>query len=147
MVEALDERTHSWLTQMVRQLCSVPVMEPQSYRQHLVGVLLVLAQQGKKVVLGRGANFVLREALNVRLEASEGFRVHETMKREGIGHADALRQVHQVDLDRARFSRSVFQQDVDDRKTYDMVLRTDELGYDAAAAAIVGAARVMFGAQ
>jgi cytidylate kinase len=144
MVEALDEHTQSWIEQMVRNILTLQVMEPLGYRRHLSEVLLALAQQGHKIIVGRGANFVLKEALNIRLRASLEFRAQNTMQRENISHAAAIRQIHQVDRDRAEFTRSVFERDVDNPDNYDMTLQTDTLGFPAAVEAIIGAARVMF---
>lgn len=145
MVESLDEKTLSWLNQMVRNMLNVRSLEAQEYRRHLVQVLLALAQQGRKVILGRGGNFVLTDALNVRLEASLDFRVRATMERENLSYGEAQDRVVRVDKQRQEFSRGVFERDAEDRSAYDMVLQTDGLGYDAAVSAIVAAARTMFG--
>lgn len=144
MVESLDEHTQSWIEQMVSNILTLQVMEPLGYRRHLSEVLLALAQQGHKIIVGRGANFVLKDALNVRLRASLEYRAQATMKREGISHAAAIKQIHQVDRDRAEFTRSVFDRDVDDPSNYDMTLQMDTLGFSAAVEAIVGAAKGMF---
>jgi cytidylate kinase len=144
MVEALDEHTRSWIEEMVYAIFAKPMMEIFAYRRHAAQVLLALAQQGHKVIIGRGANFVLSEALNVRLRASEAYRVQDTMRRENIGHEQAVRQVHHVDAERAEFVRAVFQRRIDDPDAYDMILSTDALGVEASVAAIVAAARVMF---
>ncbi len=144
MVETLDEHTQSWIEQMSRNLFNLRVMEPLAYRRHLTQVLLAVAQQGYKIIVGRGANFVLKDALNVRLRASEEFRIQLVMKRENVSHEEAARQIHLVDRDRSVFTRTVFAHDIDDPAAYDMTLMTDTLGFDASAAAIAAAARSMF---
>jgi hypothetical protein len=144
MVEALEEHTQSWMVEMARSLFGVRVLESQAYRHHLAEVLLAVAQQGYKIIIGRGANFVLTHALNVRLRASLEFRVKAAIQRENIPYEDALRQVHQVDRDRTEFMRSIFKRKIDDPSAYDMTLSTDTMGMDAAAAAIVAAAHEMF---
>jgi cytidylate kinase len=144
MVAALDEHTHSWIEEMVYAIFAQPMMETFAYRRHLAQVLLALAQQGHMVIIGRGANFVLREALNVRLRASEAYRVQDTMHREHIGHDQAVRRVHHVDAERAEFVRAVFQRRIDDPDAYDLIVRTDALGVEASVASVVAAARVMF---
>lgn len=144
MVEALDERTQSWMDQLARHMLGAHAMEPQGYRRHLVQVLLALGQQGRKIIVGRGANFVLRDALNVRLRAAVEFRTQAVMRLENIGHDEALKQIHRVDHDRAEFTRTLFERDIDDPAGYDLIVQTDNLGLDAAVAAIVGAARQMY---
>ncbi|MBI4552688.1 MAG: cytidylate kinase-like family protein [Candidatus Latescibacteria bacterium] len=144
MVEALDEQTQSWMGEMIHTLFKGYVLETMGYRRYLAQVLLALAQQGNKILLGRGANFVLRDALNVRLRASEECRAQVIMQRDSITHAEALKKIHQVDHDRAAFTRTVFNREVDNPSEYDMTLQTDTLGLDAAAAAIVAACQAKF---
>ncbi|MCC6728970.1 MAG: cytidylate kinase-like family protein [Chthonomonadales bacterium] len=144
MVEALEANALSWMDQMTRNLFNVPVLEAVTYRHHLALVLLALAQQGCKVIVGRGANFALPHALNVRLEAAREYRVRRTMAHESIGHDEALRQVERVEKDRHEFIANVFGRDAQDRSAYDMVIQVDRLGEEATAAAIVAAVRARF---
>lgn len=139
MVEALDEHTHTWMDEMIRILFKDKVLESLGYRRHLAQVLLALAQQGNKIILGRGANFVLPDALNVRLCASVEFRTKVIMERDHMSHHEALKKVQQADRDRAAFTHSVFNREIDDPSGYDMILQTDTLGFDVAAAVIVAA--------
>jgi len=145
MVETLDEHVVSWMTQMIRNLFGVRAMDSHAYRHHLAQVLLALAHQGRKIIVGRGANFVLPAALNIRLEAALEFRVQTTMARLGLNHEAALDLVLRSDRERADFSRGVFDRDVEDRAAYDVVLQTDSLGHDTAAAMIACGARAIFG--
>lgn len=147
MVSTLDEHTQSWADDIVLGIFGRAGLEIAGYRKHLSLVLLALAQQGRKIIVGRGANFLLPNALNVRLEATLGYRIEATMQREAIDHDEAARRVHAVDHDRADYTRRVFGRDVTDRRAYDMVIQVDQLGMDAAAAAICAAARAMFGAD
>lgn len=141
IVRELDEKTKSWVTQMVQNMVGGPHMDAQSYKQHLAPVLLAVAQQGKKIIVGRGANFVLQHALNVRLEASQGFRVSETMRRLNLGPDEALDLTKRLEKERQDFCKAVFGRDINETNAYHMVLQTDKLGYDTTAAIIVTAAR------
>lgn len=144
MVEALDEHTQTWMEQFVKSLFAVRTLEPIGYRRHLAQVLIALSQQGKKIVVGRGANFVLTNALNVRIIATFEYRVKSTMRRENLTHDEAAHRVQHIDHERAEFTRSVFGRSIDDPSAYDMVLMADTLGLEASAQAIVAAARTMF---
>lgn len=145
MVETMDERTQTWIEQVVRNIFGVKTIEAFQYRHHLAQVLLALAQQGNKIFIGRGANFVLTDAFNIRLWASESYRVQAMMSRNKLSHDEAVKNVHQVDKERADFTRSVFDRDINDPQGYDMVLRTDEMGEGACVAAVLAAARERFG--
>jgi cytidylate kinase len=147
MIEALDENVHSWLEQVVRDVFGVTTMETFAYRRHLAQVLLSIAHQGNAVIVGRGANFLLKHGLNVRLRASRDFRVRETMTGENMNREQAEKRVREIDKRRAEFTRSVFERDIDDIEAYDMILRTDILGFDVAAAAIVAATKAKISQQ
>jgi CMP/dCMP kinase len=145
MFEALDERAQSWIDQVVRNLTNQPVIDPTAYRRQIAEVMLALAQQGRKIIVGRGGNLILPDALNVRLCASLDFRVDATMHREGLAREGALRKLQRADRDRAEFMVTVFGRGVDDPRAYDMIVQTDLLGFEETVAAILGAARARYG--
>ena len=147
MIEALDENVHSWLEQVVRDVFGVTTMETFAYRRHLAQVLLSIAHQGNAVIVGRGANSLLKHGLNVRLRASRDFRVRETMTGENLNREQAEKRVREIDKRRAEFTKSVFERDIDDIDAYDMILRTDVLGFDVAASAIVAATKAKLAQQ
>ncbi len=144
VVEALDEDRRHWLTAMFEAMLGTG-MDETRYKHRLVEVVLALAQQGKKIIIGRGANYILRDALNVRLVASLEFRMAETMRRLGCSRDEALHELQRTDARRAEAIKQLFQARVDDPCSYDMVLRTDALGYETAADIVVAAARCIFG--
>lgn len=139
MVEALDERTQSWVQEMVRVVLKEQVLEPMGYRRHLAIVLLTIAQQGPQIIVGRGANYMLKDALNVRLEASMKFRSEVIMNRDGISREKAIALAQRVDRERASFTRSMFNRDVNDASDYDIVLQTDTFGFEGSASIIESA--------
>ncbi|MCX6361891.1 MAG: cytidylate kinase-like family protein [Armatimonadetes bacterium] len=145
MAQAMDERSRSWVQEMFRDLLGTHHIDSSAYKRILIETLLSVAQQGHKIIVGRGANYVMPQALNVRLEADEEWRVQATMRIDNLNHGDAVKQVHLVDADRAKFVHDVYGKDVAQHKAYDMVLRVDALGgYDTAAAATAAAARAMY---
>jgi cytidylate kinase len=114
-------------------------MTPEHYYRHLVEVLLALGQQGNKIIIGRGANFVLRRAIRVRLCATEAFRIHSIMKRENVSDNEARNRITRVEAERSRFINSFFHRDVKDPSEYDLIVNVDRIGFEPAAAAIVAA--------
>lgn len=145
IVEALDERRQDWVREMAANLLAHKTLDAAGYKRHLAQVLLALAQQGKKIIVGRGSNFVLPAALNVRLEAALEFRIHATMVARKISRQEAMDLVLQSDRERADFCRGVFDRDIEDHSAYDMILQTDCLGYETCAEVILTAARCLFG--
>lgn len=144
MIEAMDEKTRSWMNEMISSLLGVRFVETQAYHKHLAQVLLALAQQGKKIIMGRGANYVLPEALNVRLIGEEKFRIQCVARDEEIPYEDALKKVKRIDHDRADFTHNVFNRNIDDLSAYDIVLNTGNHGHEPVISAIVAATKEMF---
>ena len=52
------------------------------YIRHLTKAVAVIAKLGNAIILGRGANFLLPEALNVRIDASDEHRIQNMMSYE-----------------------------------------------------------------
>jgi cytidylate kinase len=144
MVESMDERCHSWMDDMMKSILNVHYMESEAYHRYLAQVLLALAQQGNKIILGRGANFVLRNALNIRIEAALDFRVKTIMRDEHLSHEDALHLINKIDHERAEFTRRMFSHEAADPSVYDLTMQSDQLGMDATVACIVAACCTMF---
>ncbi len=69
------------------------------------------------------------------------------MAGENMNREQAEKRVREIDKRRAEFTRSVFERDIDDIEAYDMILRTDILGFDVAAAAIVAATKAKISQQ
>ena len=147
MVEVLDERRKHWLQQMGEHILGGKTLDAGGYKHYLVQVLLALAQQGRNIIIGRGANFVLKSALNVRLEASMEFRIRQTMVIMNVDRQRAEEMVYTEDRERAQFTRDLFDRDIEDRTAYDMILRTDCLGFETTAQVILTAARGLFGSE
>jgi cytidylate kinase len=118
-------------------------MSPESYYRHLVEVLLALSQQGDKIIIGRGANFVLKDALRVRLCASEHYRIQAIMARESLTEADASARIAHVEAERSRFVNSFYHRDVNDPSAYDLIVNVDRIGLEPAAASITAAMDAM----
>ncbi len=137
MVERFDEQTHSVIEQIVRYTTNGWTLAPDRYRQHLIEVLVSIAHAGKAVIVGRGANYVLKDAFKVRLIASQDYRVHMIEQREHQTHPDAVAKLRKTDHERADFIRATFGRDLENPNGYDMVLRMDNLDVETASAAIV----------
>src|SRR5581483_12254674 len=144
MIEALDEHVSSAIEDFIRDLFALRKMEPLGYQHHLARVLLHVAQQGRKILVGRAANFLLPNALHVRVQASLETRIRVVMHEQNISRPEAVRLIHHTDQERAAFVQNLAHHQIDEEGAYDLVVWMDRLGVEAAAAAVVGAARIMF---
>lgn len=147
MVEAIDEHARTWVEDVIRFAMGLGILEQATFRKHLALVLAALAQQGHIITIGRGANFVLPSALNIRLMADLEARAQTVMRLEQCSHAEALKKIHQVDKERADYTRKTFDRDIDDPCAYSMMLCTSDLGLPAVVEGIAAVARERFGRE
>jgi hypothetical protein len=130
VVAALDERVASQIEQWVRGMLDRRFFLQDDYHLALVRVVRTLAAHGGVILLGRGANFVLadRVDLRVRLVASEEWRVQNLAVRHQLSADDARATVRELENQRAAFVRRLFHTEVDDPRHYDLVLNVARLG-------------------
>jgi len=108
----------------------------------LEAVLLDRAAKGDLRVLGRGGQFVFRgcpAALRVRVFAPREYRALSVARAEGIGREPALALVEASDRERAAYIRDRYHEDWEDPAHYDLMVRTDSLGVEAATQVILRA--------
>jgi cytidylate kinase len=144
LVEHLDERCTNWLEEIAGSLSTRSSPTEWTYTKHLVEVLLSLGKIGHCVIVGRGANHVLRPDTTVRIRvvAPRNMRVARTEQQQGMTNADAERWVDKTDADRTRFVNTHFNKDPDDPLNHDLILNSGRYSIDDCAALIVQAAHL-----
>lgn len=141
LVEEFDEHMMPTSEQVLRYVTNYWRITPEKYHSCLVDVLKDLGKAGKKIVVGHGASFVLRDSLKVRICASDPFRVKQAMEYEPIDAAHAGRRINEMDAERERFVRRMYNKDICGSESYAMILHVDQLGVATTAAAIAAAMR------
>jgi cytidylate kinase len=139
LISTLDERALTKMEEFLRYVTNLWSITPDHYHRHLVQVLMALSQQGDKIIIGRGANYVIKNALRVRLFASELNRIKAIMERESVSEAKAKEHMARIEAERAQFVHSLYHSNVYDPAGYDLIIQADHLKPDPAAAAIAAA--------
>jgi cytidylate kinase len=101
--------------------------------------ILHLAGLGHAVLVGRGANVVTRkleEGFHVRLVAPMEVRLRHVQEYFRLGAAEAANLIRTEDAGREHYLKAYFGQRIDDPLLYDLVLNTERVSYDEAAALI-----------
>lgn len=139
LLESIDERHISWLTEIVQALGAVPYVKEAQYVRRLIEALLSLAERGNCVVVGRGSPFVMPPdtTLRVRLYAPLADRVANVREDLGLTEAAAAAHIEQVDRARIQFVRSHFLRDPVDARHYDLVINLAEHSIEECADLIV----------
>lgn len=103
-------------------------------------VITEAAAMGRVVLVGRGAQAVLAlrgNALHAYVIASKPWRRKLAVERLGVDPANVDRVVDETDKERDHYVKSHYGRDRQDLTAYDLVLNTERLGFEGAAALIV----------
>lgn len=107
-------------------------------------VITEAAMHGRAVLVGRGAQAVLARrpnALHVYLVGSRAWRMEMAVEHLGVERDEVEKVLDETDRERDRYVRAHYGRSRQDVAHYDLVLNTERLGFEGAAAVIVGEAR------
>jgi cytidylate kinase len=143
LINTLERERLSGVEDFISSVIREKYLYPGTYQRHLMKVVNAIADHGKAVIVGRGANFILppEQRLSVRVIAPIEDRIRNVCRLLGVEEDKARRRVMKREAARRAFVRQTFHVDISDPAHYDMVLNTHKMSIDSAAAAIVGAAR------
>jgi CMP/dCMP kinase len=107
-------------------------------------VIAEAAAHGRIVLVGRGAQAVLArrpDALHVYVVASKSWRRQHAVERLGVDPARAEQVVEETDRQRDQYVKTYYGRQRHDFVNYDLVVNTERLGLDGAAAVVVAEAK------
>lgn len=140
LVAALDEQSRTAIEEFVTGLIDARATQDE-YATQLHRVVLALVERGGAVVVGRGAQFIVRpeQSLRVRVVAPFSQRVASVMEQEQLTLARAEARVREVEEMRRSFTRKTFGVDVTDPSHYDVVINLGTLGIEQAVEVLAAA--------
>lgn len=127
LIESLDEEGMSivkeWLTGFSEGFW------PDQYLKQLVKVVGTMGKQGRAVIIGRGAHFILplRRCFRVRVVAPAKMRIAQLAEEHELSKPEAERLMVKTDSERRAFIRQHFHTDIADPHNYDLVLSMERL--------------------
>ena len=141
VIESLDEKAISALDSLVSSMFSAHSLSGTEYFRHLTQVILTIGKHGNAIIVGRGAHMILPKEVTFRLRviAPMALRIQNLMKSRNFTKKEAEEYIKQRDGDRIAFLKKHFQADPADPFQYDMVINTEKMGLEAAAAAVKAA--------
>ena len=119
------------------------------YAHEVAKLIWTLARQGRAILVGRGANWLLdpRYGLRIRVVAPLPFRVERIARLRKIEPALAEQHLRREDEELAAFIRQLYRREIDDTAGYDLILNLEHLEAEAAADAVITALRRKLGAS
>jgi hypothetical protein len=142
LVNQLDQKSQSLIQDMISRF-----LRPESgsfgvqeYHESLLRTLACIAAHGAAILVGRGANFALRDnerGLCVRITASSEVRVQRLSRNWKVDPEEARHRMQADDEERRGFIRQYFKKDFDDSRFYDLLFNTDRLSSEQIVASIL----------
>jgi hypothetical protein len=144
ILSRLDQRAVGTLEDYLAHLVVPDHLGQSVFLHEMMRVIWALGRNGRAVMVGRGANWLLdpRYGLRVRAVAPMDYRISEVAAREGLDLQRAERRVHQDDAAMAAFIRQVFRAEIDDPGGYDLIVNIGGLGLEAAVETVLQALRL-----
>lgn len=145
IVSSLDEHRRSAIESFVSSLIDARATQ-DDYVTQLHRVVAALVEKGSAVVVGRGAQFIVRpeQSLRVRVVAPFAQRVANVMDHEQLSRGRAEARVREVEESRRSFTRKTFGVDVADPAHYDVVINLGTVAMDHAVEILAAAYRAKF---
>lgn len=145
IIDALDAGSHSALASWLAGLVDYEhrVIDRSGFRFLLSKVIRGISYHGDAVLLGRGANFILRgtDAFCVRLTAPAALRAKALLVAEGPERcatlSEARRRIRDHAADRKHFISKLFRADIDDPEAYDAIFSLRRLDPEYGAGLVV----------
>jgi cytidylate kinase len=142
LVKELDQKSQNFIQDEIERLLKMPEFASfgsDEYHEGLLGTLMCLATHGAAILMGRGANFALREnahGLHVRFFSSPEVRIRRLSKSWRITEVDARHRMEADDKEIRKFIRHYYYHDFDDLRFYDIVFNTDRCAFPSVASCI-----------
>ncbi len=139
LLETLDERSMNIVDDIVSNFVSQSHLWPDEYSKLLFQILTTIANHGNAVILGRGANCVLKDQkiLKVRIVAPMAIRCENIQGSLNLNPDDAKKHINTTDANRTAFIKRYFNCDAMDPSNYDLVLNTGTLTVEKAVQVIL----------
>lgn len=139
LLETLDERNMNVVDDIVSNFVSKSHLWPDEYSKLLFQILTTIAKHGNAVILGRGANCVLKDQkiFKVRIVAPMTTRCQNIQGSLNLNPDDAKKHIITTDANRTAFIKRYFNCDATHPSNYDLVLNTGTLTVDKAVQVIL----------
>lgn len=132
VVERFDEHVFSEIEMIAHGFLGDHETAGFSYPKRLVRVIGAVSKLGNAIILGRGANFILPDALHVRIDASDELRIKNMMSYEDMTHEAAEAKIRQSDKDREAFLVKLFGKGRAHHTAYDLTIWMDKFSNEGA---------------
>ena len=143
IIDTLEKERLSGIEDFISSLYKNQYLYPGIYMQHLLKVVHTIADHGRAVIVGRGANFILppEERFSVRIVAPLEIRIQNVAHAYKVSAEKARKRVIGRESRRSAFIRKSYNADISDPENYDLTINTGRMGIETAVEAVIAAVR------
>jgi len=147
VIETLEKKRLTGVEDFISSLVNKQYLYPGLYLEHLMKVVCTIAEHGRAVIVGRGANFILspEKKFSVRMVAPLDVRIQNIAHRFGVSTEEAKRRVIRRESRRSAFIRQSFNADISNPINYDLTMNTGKMSIEAAVEAVISSVMVTLG--
>jgi cytidylate kinase len=147
VVKTLERERLTGVKDFISSLVEDQYIHPDTYLRHLLVVVSAIANHGRAVIVGRGANFILpaEDIFAVRVICPLEKRVREVALTHRVPIEKAKRRVIQRQSRRKAFVRHSFNKDISNPIHYDLTINTGKMSIESAVEAVIGAVMARVG--
>ncbi|MBN1845594.1 MAG: cytidylate kinase-like family protein [Sedimentisphaerales bacterium] len=129
VLESVDERIIGWIEDWLAPIFTERSVGQLSYYRHLAKVLLVIAEHGRAVIVGRAAGLLLPRdrGLSVRVFAPLEMRARRYAEEHGTSIKEAKSILEKSDRGQQKFVQDMLKKDIFECCHYDIVINTEKL--------------------
>jgi len=145
LISQIDEKNISLVEKLIGDFFGKKHPPLSTYYRQLIKILSEINQRGYAVIVGRGAEYLLPQALKIRIICEMEQRIKWLMQFEKLSKKQALEQIEKSDAERLAFIKTLYKHDQRKAHHYDLVIRTGpNLSLEDAANLIVSLAKKRF---
>jgi len=146
VIASLDEQRRNAFSHVFATIFTGGITS-SGYVERLFRIIHTVSSHGGAVLIGRGANFLLRpeSCLRVRVVMPFAERVRGIMERRGLSEREARDEVTDTDADRHAFIRQTYDTDVSDTLAYDLTINSGFIPVEPAVDVVIAAYTARFG--
>ncbi len=139
IVEPFDERKQNQTQNFLQTMLDRDALGIDKYFRLLHAVIEAIAEQGRAIIIGRGANFIVdpNRSLRIMITAPLEYRVERIARFRDITVKDAKKVVSLVDSNRFGFVQRYFHRSANDLSGYDLALNMQYLTPRSAALIVI----------
>jgi cytidylate kinase len=143
VIETLEKERLSGIEDLIASLYKDQYLYPGIYMEHLLKVVHTIADHGRAVIVGRGANFIIPpdERFGVRVVAPLETRIQNVVRAYKVSAEKARKRVIARESRRTAFVRKSYNADISDPENYDLTINTARMPIESAVEVVVAAVK------